>query len=79
MERPGEPFGFARTTQFIPAVIDEFASACRELTIVFVPGPDRPSPVFLVGFTGGRNLMISDAGEWSGTYVPAFLRRYPFS
>lgn len=76
--RPGEPFGFARATQFIPAVVDEFPAACRELAVVFVPGPGRPSPVFIVGFSGGQNLLVTGDGEWSGTYVPAFLRRYPF-
>jgi hypothetical protein len=78
IRRPGEPFGFARATQFIPAVIDEFPSACRDLAIVFVPGTGRPSPVFVVGFSSGQNLLVTREGEWSGAYVPAFLRRYPF-
>lgn len=76
--RPQQPFGFAQGTQFIPAVVDEFASACREFAILFVPGPNHPSPVFVVGFSTGQNLLVTKTGEWSGTYVPAFVRRYPF-
>jgi hypothetical protein len=75
---PERPFGFAGQTQFIPAVIDEFVPACRELAIVFMPGSGRPNAVFVVGFHPGQNLLVTQQGEWDGSYVPAFVRRYPF-
>lgn len=78
VERSARPFAFAAQTQFIPAVVDEFVAACRELAIVFMPGAGRPNAVFLVGFAAGQNLLLTPTGEWDGTYVPAFVRRYPF-
>lgn len=76
--RPERPYGFAGQTQFIPAVVDEFVPACRELAIVFMPGTGRPNAVFVVGFSAGHNLLVTPEGEWDGSYVPAFVRRYPF-
>lgn len=72
------PYGFAEAAQFVPALVDEFPSACRELAIVFLQGPQRPSAAFVVGLSAGRNLLVTREGRWDGTYVPAFLRRYPF-
>ncbi|MEP6906951.1 MAG: SapC family protein, partial [Pseudoxanthomonas sp.] len=30
------------------------------------------------GLRSRENLFVDDEGRWSGTYVPAFVRRYPF-
>jgi len=78
LERPRRPFGFAENTQFIPAVAEEFAAACRDLAVLFLPGTSRPNAVFVVGLSAGQNLMVTPEGEWAAAYVPAFLRRYPF-
>jgi hypothetical protein len=75
---PERPFGLAEGSHFIPAVVDEFAAACRELPIVFLAGSPHPTAVFLVGLRPGRNLFVKPDGSWDGTYVPAYLRRYPF-
>lgn len=74
----GRPFAFAEATQFVPAVSEEFTAACRDLAIVFLPGPQRPTAVFVVGLRAGQNLLVTPEGLWDGGYVPAFLRRYPF-
>lgn len=71
-------YGFARGTHFIPALIDEFSPASRELPIVFVPSQTGPAAVFMVGLESGRNELVSPDGAWTGGYVPAYLRRYPF-
>ncbi len=75
---PERPFSFAEATQFVPAVAEEFTAACRDLAIVFLPGPQRPAAVFVVGLRAGQNLLVTPQGLWDGGYVPAFLRRYPF-
>ena len=71
-------YGFARETHVIPAVVDEFAAALMHLPIVFAPASPHPSPVFLVGVRPMQNLFVDHAGRWTGHYVPAFVRRYPF-
>lgn len=48
------------------------------LTILFLPGAQRLNAIFVVGLAVGQNLLVTPEGLWDGTYVPAFLRRYPF-
>jgi hypothetical protein len=75
---PEKPLAYARSANVIPALVEEFASAATEMPIAFVPGADHPSAVFVVGLRPGTNLFVDDAGRWAGSYVPAYLRRYPF-
>ncbi|WP_298962017.1 SapC family protein [uncultured Methylobacterium sp.] len=77
LARP-QRFGFARTSHLVPAVLDEFGPACRHLPILFVPESHGPTPVFLTGLVPGRCALVDEAGAWSGRYLPAYLRRYPF-
>lgn len=75
---PEKPLEYARAANVIPALTDEFASAAVEMPIAFIPGADSPSAVFVTGLRPGSNLFVDAAGRWSGSYVPAYLRRYPF-
>ena len=63
----------------------EFAEACKEYPIVFVRVGDVPAdgkqavaPLAVLGLKAGSNLFVKD-NSWTGNYVPAYLRRYPFS
>ncbi|ACA14876.1 SapC family protein [Methylobacterium sp. 4-46] len=71
-------FGFARGSHLVPAVVDEFAAACRHLPILFLPESLGPTPVFLTGLVPGRSALVSEDGTWTGRYLPAYLRRFPF-
>lgn len=71
-------YGFSRGSHFIPALIDEFSPASRELPIIFVPGASGPTAVFMVGLETGRNAFVGEDGAWTGGYIPAYLRRYPY-
>lgn len=62
----------------VPLVVDEFVSAQRFYPIVFSVG-DNPTPLALMGLNEGVNTFVDDKGALIGpTYVPAYLRRYPF-
>ena len=62
----------------IPLVIDEFVAAQRFYPIVFSLG-DNPVPLALMGLNEGVNTFVDDEGKLLGpTYVPAYVRRYPF-
>lgn len=76
--RPERPLGFAREANVIPALVDEFELAMADLPIAFLPGPELPAAVFVTGAAPGTNAYVSDDGLWSGAYIPAYLRRYPF-
>ena len=71
-------FGFTRASNVLPAVVDEFTAAAQHLPIVFLPGSGTVVPVFLVGLRTGQNALVDHNGQWTGGYVPAFARRYPF-
>lgn len=71
-------FGFARSSHLVPAVVDEFGAACRHLPILFLPDSLGPTPVFLSGLQPGRSALVDAEGAWTGRYLPAYLRRYPF-
>lgn len=62
----------------VPILIDEFVAAQRHFPIVFSLG-DNPVPLALMGLNEGVNTFFDDEGKLIGpTYVPAYIRRYPF-
>ncbi|SMH41797.1 SapC family protein [Maritimibacter sp. HL-12] len=76
--RTGANWKFAKTLNSVPIVVAEFEPACIEMPIVFAGEGDDIAPVALLGLRAEENLFVSPEGDWIGTYVPAFLRRYPF-
>ena len=64
----------------------EFPQAGLELPLLFVATGDdddhgRPamSTVALLGLAAGENLQLGEGGRWTGRYIPAYIRRYPFA
>lgn len=71
-------FSFAAGTAVVPLVASEFAPASRHYPIVFA-ADDSAMPLAVLGMTTGRNLFVDGEGRWrAGTYVPGYVRRYPF-
>ena len=75
---------FAALTNSVPLMIGEFAEAARHYPILFTPGPEV-LPIALLGLRGDENLFLDRQGEPEGfcqwrkeTYIPAYVRRYPF-
>jgi len=76
--RSAETAPFLATNHAIPITIDEFIAAQRFYPIVFSIG-DNPVPLALMGLNEGVNVFVDDEGKLLGeTYVPAYIRRYPF-
>lgn len=73
-----ESFSFAAPSNAIPINAAEFSLASRDYPIVFI-GDTEMSSVAIVGLRADQNLMVDSAGKWAeGTYIPAYVRRYPF-
>jgi hypothetical protein len=71
-------FRFAAHTNAIPLLVDEFPMAAAYYPIVFADGP-LPIPAAVVGLKNDENLYIDTGGRWiAGSYLPAYVRRYPF-
>lgn len=77
---PGHLPEFVRASNAVPLSYTEFAVAARDYPIVFTSTDEGKTfaPVVVVGMSGAENLFLVD-GVWdSTTYVPAYIRRYPF-
>jgi hypothetical protein len=62
----------------LPITVDEFPVAQRYFPIVFSGGPESV-PLALMGLNEGVNVFVDADGNFQpNTYVPAFIRRYPF-
>jgi hypothetical protein len=71
-------FKFAAKTNAVPLLVDEFPMAAANYPIVFAAG-DSPVPAAVVGVSNDANLFLDDNGQWlGGSYLPAYVRRYPF-
>ena len=71
------PFGFAKIGHAIPLTVGEFPPASMTGPIIFVG--DEKLPIAVMGLNAGENMFLRDDGLFeAGTYVPAYIRRYPF-
>lgn len=69
---------FLATAHAIPITVDEFITAQRFYPIVFSVG-ENPVPLALMGLNEGVNVFVDGEGKLiQQTYVPAYIRRYPF-
>ncbi len=71
-------FSFAAKTNSVALTGVEFVEACKEYPIVFTKVGERKVPVALLGLRDNENLYVGADGKWDGSYIPAFVRRYPF-
>lgn len=75
---PGR-MGFARETNSMLLAATELPLAALDYPCVFVQSGDQHTLIAVVGLRDKENLMISEGGDWAEqSYVPAFVRRYPF-
>ena len=69
---------FLSRTHAIPVTAEEFVLAQRDYPIVFT-NDVNPTPIALMGLNEGVNVFVDDEGRMLGdSYVPAYIRRYPF-
>jgi len=72
-------YSFAARTNSIPLVAAEFPRASLDFPIVFAGAPNSIySPAVIVGLKNDENNFVDTDGRWLASYIPAFVRRYPF-
>ena len=83
--QPLADFSITRGLHAVFLTATEFVEAARELPIIFIDngegraaGKASFSPVALLGLQAGENLQL-EGTRWVGRYLPAFVRRFPFS
>lgn len=76
--KPGGDFAFARDANAVPLGADEIFAAQFDFPVVFAE-TNPPQPVAVLGVGRKRNAFVDSAGKWrANTYIPAYIRRYPF-
>lgn len=75
---PRNDFGFAATTNSVPLMAIEFMKIAGEYSIVFAGEGNQIMPAAILGLQNDSNLYVDDDGKWAASYIPAFVRRYPF-
>jgi len=76
--KAGKDYSFAKTTNSVPLTAVEFRHAAQEYPIVFVGEEGNIMPVIILGLKNDDNIHVNEEGAWTGAYIPAFVRRYPF-
>ncbi len=74
-----EGYTHTKETNSIYIAAIEFLQVSREYPIVFAKGADDVVfPVALLGLEKNKNLFVDSNGAWTASYIPAYVRRYPF-
>lgn len=75
---PRQRYRFAANANAIPLGANEFRSAQAHYPIVFTGTPE-PAPVIVTSLRGGENRFVDASGAWRrSSYIPGYVRRYPF-
>ena len=77
---PGFLPEFVGSTNAMPVSYTEFGIACRDYPIVFTSndGGKSHAAVAVLGLGQNENVFVRNGAWETGTYVPAYVRRYPF-
>ena len=70
-----------RSTTLLPISCSEFPPASRDYPLAFISGDQGKTfmPMAVLGFEARQNLFVQPDGLWdAATYLPAYVRRYPF-
>ncbi len=70
--------GFTKGVNAVPINLIEMPQVCHYYPIAFSPDGSG-TPVAILGLRDSENLFLNSKGEWAAdTYIPAYIRRYPF-
>lgn len=72
-----QEFFFAKDLNLIPITYSEIKFLCCKHPIVIIEQNGQASLMLLAG--SDKNNLVDESGKWRAEYIPAFLRRYPFT
>lgn len=76
---PLSSFAHAAKSAAVEVVLGELAQVTACYPMFFIRQGEGYHLVALLGMKQGENLYVDRAGRWTGLYVPAMLRAYPFT
>ncbi|WDI33217.1 SapC family protein [Hyphococcus flavus] len=78
VKQSDSPFAFAAKARAIPITYSEIPSAMKNFPLIFM-SKEQPQMLAVTGLYDDINLFVGDDGKWEDhTYVPGYIRRYPF-
>jgi len=72
-------YNFAANDSMCPLVVQELPQAQLSLPIGFARIKEQYAPVALQGLKASSNALVDSQGQWTGRYIPAAYRSYPFA
>jgi len=77
--KPNFGFGFTKGINAVPINLIEMPQICHFYPIAFSPDGNA-TPVAILGLRDSENLFLGEDGaSWmEDSYIPAYIRRYPF-
>ncbi|MCW8931020.1 MAG: SapC family protein [Gammaproteobacteria bacterium] len=72
-------YSFAKTTNASVLTTAEFEKGSKIYPILFIRDGNDILPVALFGLEDKQNLFLKWNNQWDASYIPAHIRRYPFS
>ena len=79
LTEPGMAPGFSLGMHAVPLGASELSLALRDYPISFLRRHGKFEVVAILGIEEGQNLFVMPDGRWDRrTYMPAYVRRYPF-
>jgi hypothetical protein len=77
VNRTDKPYRFVATTNVVPLTVMEFVPAGLSYPVIFVG--EAKTPLAVMGLRQGENLYVTADGDFRvDSYIPGFVRRYPF-
>jgi hypothetical protein len=76
---PFKNMNFAREIPIVPVTVSEFPRLALSMPIILIKVKQNYYFSTMMSIENNKNVFITDNGKWAGTYIPAFLRAYPFS
>lgn len=71
---------FSKGQNSVPIAGLEFFEASRAMTVLFNKTKNGDYfPVVLLSLQNAGHDLVGEDGKWKGTYIPSFIRRYPFA
>ncbi|MCP3850237.1 MAG: SapC family protein [Gammaproteobacteria bacterium] len=72
-------FNFSKNTNAAILTTAEFEKGSKTYPILFISEGEDILPVALLGLEDKQNLFLKWNNQWDASYIPAHIRRYPFS
>ncbi|WP_257283681.1 SapC family protein [Endozoicomonas sp. SESOKO1] len=78
--KTSDDYSFTEEVNSVPLTGIEFFEASRDMPVLFSKDEqDSFFPLALLSLMDTGHKHLGEAGSWSDSYIPAFIRRYPFA